>query len=106
MGRVFTGTQAKDNEIGSLVDEIGGLDKAISITKDMLGLRNDEEINIIEYPMPQTKAEMIKMQLDQVRTFKAKDIIMNNDPEGYMALIETILSDQNQAILPVIINID
>ena len=55
---------------------------------------------------PQTKAEMIKMQLDQVRTFKAKDIIINNDPEGYMALIETILSDQNQAILPVIINID
>jgi len=105
MGRVFTGSQAKNNSIGSLVDEIGGLDKAISIAKDMLEIDKEDEVNIIEYPMQKTKAELIKKQLEQTLSINTHDMA-NEDFKQYLSLLQTILSDPTQAVLPVVINID
>lgn len=49
-GRVWTGTQAKAN---GLIDEFGGLEKAISIAKDLAGLRADKDVRRIVFPEPQ-----------------------------------------------------
>ncbi|MCY4566933.1 MAG: signal peptide peptidase SppA, partial [Candidatus Poribacteria bacterium] len=46
-GRVWTGKQAK--ALG-LVDELGGLDTALSIAKEQAGFADDDEVNLIVLP--------------------------------------------------------
>jgi protease-4 len=46
-GRVWTGAQAK--ELG-LVDEIGGLSKAVELAKELAGIPKNEEVKFIVYP--------------------------------------------------------
>lgn len=46
-GRVWTGRQA--HELG-LVDELGGLDRAIAIAKERAGIDADEQVQIVVYP--------------------------------------------------------
>jgi protease-4 len=46
-GRVWTGNQAKD--LG-LVDEIGGLSKAIDLAKELAGIPAEEEVKLIIWP--------------------------------------------------------
>ena len=46
-GRVWTGAQAK--ELG-LVDEIGGLSKALELAKNLAGIPLDEKIKITVWP--------------------------------------------------------
>jgi protease-4 len=46
-GRVWTGRQAKAN---GLVDELGGLDKAISVAKDLAGIPQEERVTLSHYP--------------------------------------------------------
>jgi protease-4 len=46
-GRVWTG---EDNEIHDLIDEIGGLDKAIEIAVEQCGITDDEIPRIVYYP--------------------------------------------------------
>lgn len=56
-GRIYTGLQAI--EVG-LADEVGGLDKAIEILKEKLGIPLDEEVNIVRYPREKTFFEMLQ----------------------------------------------
>lgn len=46
-GRVWLGAQAKQN---GLVDELGGLDKAVEIAKMRAGIRKEEKTRIVIYP--------------------------------------------------------
>jgi len=46
-GRVWTGRQAKAN---GLVDELGGLDRAIAVAKDLAGISEQEQVTLIHYP--------------------------------------------------------
>lgn len=48
-GRVWTGTQAKGN---GLVDEFGGLEKAISIAKELANLPADKDVRRVVLPAP------------------------------------------------------
>jgi len=48
-GRVWTGTQAKAN---GLIDEFGGLEKAISIAKELANLPADRDVRRIVLPEP------------------------------------------------------
>jgi protease-4 len=50
-GRVWTGTQAKQN---GLIDEFGGLEKAVEIVKDLANLPADKDVKRIAYPEPQS----------------------------------------------------
>jgi protease-4 len=49
-GRVWTGTSGKEN---GLIDEIGGLDRAIEIAKMESGIDEDDDVLIYEYPQPE-----------------------------------------------------
>jgi protease-4 len=48
-GRVWTGTQAKAN---GLVDEFGGLEKAIEIAKQLANLPADKDVRRVVLPVP------------------------------------------------------
>ncbi len=53
-GRVWTGTQAKEN---GLVDEIGGLEKAIEIAKGLAKLPKDQDVTRVQLPQPPSLLE-------------------------------------------------
>lgn len=50
-GRVWTGTQAKEN---GLIDEFGGMEKAIEIAKGLANLPADKDVKRIVFPAPVT----------------------------------------------------
>lgn len=55
-GRVWTGTQAKEN---GLVDEFGGLEKAIAIARDLAGLPSDRDVKRVVFPAPRPFIETL-----------------------------------------------
>ncbi len=55
-GRVWTGTQAKQN---GLIDEFGGLEKAIEIAKQLANLPADREVKRVSFPEPRPFFETI-----------------------------------------------
>ncbi len=55
-GRVWTGTQAKSN---GLIDEFGGLEKAISIAKELATLPADKDVKRIVFPAPRPYFETL-----------------------------------------------
>jgi protease-4 len=59
-GRVWTGQQAKQNH---LVDELGGLDRAIAIAKQRAKLPADGEVELKVYPAPKSFYELVSEQL-------------------------------------------
>lgn len=50
-GHVWTGTQAKAN---GLVDELGGMEKAIQIAKELAKLPADKDVKRVELPVPRS----------------------------------------------------
>ncbi|MCY4598888.1 MAG: signal peptide peptidase SppA [Acidobacteria bacterium] len=55
-GRVWTGRQARD--IG-LVDELGGMDAAVSAAKRLAGIDAGREVTLVPYPRPRTFFEVL-----------------------------------------------
>jgi protease-4 len=55
-GRVWTGAQAKEN---GLIDEFGGLEKAIEIAKQLANLPADRDVRRVAYPEPRSFFENI-----------------------------------------------
>ncbi len=56
-GRVWTGRQAKEN---GLIDEVGGLDTAIGMAKELADIPTDEKVTLLHYPK---KKELIEVLL-------------------------------------------
>lgn len=59
-GRVWTGQQAKQNH---LVDELGGLDRAVAIARQRAKLPAEGEVEIKVYPAPKSFYELVSDQL-------------------------------------------
>ena len=59
-GRVWTGRQAKD--LG-LVDELGGLARAVTIAKERAGIGADVEVTLVPYPRPRSLFEVVNSSL-------------------------------------------
>ena len=55
-GRVWTGRQAK--EIG-LVDELGGLDRAVALAKEAAKIDASQDVEIVSYPPPRGLLESL-----------------------------------------------
>jgi len=56
-GRVWTGAQAK--ELG-LVDEFGGIMKAIEVAKELGGIEAGEKFNLRRYPRPKSRSQQFE----------------------------------------------
>src|SRR6266508_5168255 len=59
-GRVWTGRQAKQNK---LVDELGGLDRAIALAKQRAKIAADSDVEIVIYPPRKSFYELLSEQL-------------------------------------------
>ena len=60
-GRVWTGQQAKQH---GLVDELGGLDRAIALAKQRAGIAADADVEIVNYPAPKRLIDLLIEQLN------------------------------------------
>jgi protease-4 len=58
-GRVWTGAQAKQN---GLVDEIGGIDRAIEMVKQKANIAASEKITLVAYP---PRRNLLQLLLDR-----------------------------------------
>ncbi len=58
-GRAWLGSQAKNN---GLVDEIGGLDRAIEMVKKKAGIAAGENINLVTYPPRRSILDLLLQQ--------------------------------------------
>lgn len=55
-GRVWTGRQAVEN---GLVDELGGLDRAVEVAKELAGIPAEEGVQLVHYPKSRTLLESL-----------------------------------------------
>ena len=55
-GRVWTGAQGKEN---GLVDEFGGLDRAVEVAKGLARIPADKQVRRVVYPAPRTFLQQI-----------------------------------------------
>jgi len=60
-GRVWTGRQAKQNH---LVDELGGLDRAIAIAKQRAKISADSDVEVVVYPPKRSFYEVLTDQFN------------------------------------------
>ncbi len=60
-GRVWTGRQAKQN---GLVDELGGLDRAIAVAKQRAKIAADSDVEIVVYPPRKSFYELLSEQFN------------------------------------------
>ena len=59
-GRVWTGRQAKDR---GLVDELGGLRRALELAKERAGIDADREVTVVPFPRPRSFFETLNSEL-------------------------------------------
>lgn len=85
-GRVWTGTQAKEN---GLVDEIGGLETAIRIAKDLAKLPADKDVRRIVLPAPRPFLETI---------FGGPESSVTSEQIAQRKLIEAMPEDAKKAL--------
>jgi protease-4 len=55
-GRIWTGRQAKAN---GLIDDVGGLDKAIEVAKELAGIPAEDGVTLVHYPEKRDLLDMI-----------------------------------------------
>ena len=66
-GRVWTGRQAVAN---GLIDDVGGLDRAVEIAKELAGIPADEKVTLVHYPEQQDLMDVILSGGDTTMTIK------------------------------------
>ena len=62
-GRVWTGRQAKQN---GLVDELGGLDRAVAIAKQRAKIAADSDVELVVYPPRKSFYELLSRAVRRV----------------------------------------
>jgi protease-4 len=91
-GRVWTGRQAK--EVG-LIDELGGLGKALELAKDLAGIPADEKVRLVVWPRKTTLFGTLSGRMDikalQPSTF---------DPHGLLRTLEILQKENPWAVMP------
>ena len=107
LGRIWTGSGGKNV---FLVDEVGGFNKALETTKDMLGLSKEAEVNIDEYPKIYNNNFSIFESLSESE--KKIDISTELIPQEFMNHIQILdmlpilYSDDMLMILPYQIEVE
>jgi protease-4 len=90
-GRVWTGRQAKEIR---LVDDLGGLDKALAAAKSLAGIPADEEVRLVVWPQrvsllgtifgrPQAKTDVFGSS-DLGRTLRTLQALQRQNPWAVM----------------------
>lgn len=104
-GRVWTGTQAKQN---GLIDEFGGMDKAVEIAKQLANIPADRGVRRVVMPAPRTFLQQLLSGASDEATVAAQ---RQNDalaalPEDvrrslrYLSLFERVKRGETLALMP------
>lgn len=109
-GRVWTGTQAKAN---GLVDEFGGLEKAISIAKELASLPADKDVRRVAFPEPRPFLEQYfgRGNSEASAEQKAQAAILESLPRDvrrsfrFAAMLDQMQRGQAMLLLPYELNI-
>ncbi len=104
-GRVWTGTQAKAN---GLIDEFGGLEKAIEIAKQLAELPADKDVKRIVLPAPKPLFEELFGSEASITTSEqqAQEALLLSLPEDlrrsfkYMALFDDMNRGKAMMMMP------
>jgi protease IV len=83
-GRVWTGRQAK--QVG-LVDELGGLDRALAVAKQRAGLSPTAEVEVITYPPRRTVFDLLSSSLSDSRTELALGALLGQEERRVLGLL-------------------
>ena len=109
-GRVWTGTQAKER---GLVDEFGGLEKAIAIAKQLAELPADKDVRRVVLPEPRPWLETLFESDDSqdARTEQAQAAVLEALPADvrrslrYASLLDHMQRGEAMLLLPYELNI-
>lgn len=85
-GRVWTGTQAKAN---GLIDEFGGLERAIDVAKQLAGLPGDKDVRRVVFPAPKPFFETLFGDPEETQT--------TAEQKAQQALAESLPKDVRRA---------
>lgn len=85
-GRVWTGTQAK--QIG-LIDEFGGLEKAVEVAKGLANLPADKDVKRVSFPAPQSFFE---------RIFGSNSLVETKEQAVQQALVKSLPEDVRRTL--------
>ena len=103
-GRVWTGGQAKDR---GLVDEFGGLDKAIEVAKQLAKIPADKGVERVILPYPTTFLQQLlstgensNTQLEQQRAVYAALPEDARRALRYMALMDRMKNGESMLVMP------
>lgn len=104
-GRVWTGAQAKER---SLVDEFGGLDRAIEVAKELAKIPADKGVQRVILPYPQTFIQQLlsgggENSNTQVAQQRAMLAALPEDARRafrFMALMERMRTGEKMLIMP------
>src|SRR5262249_37861616 len=87
-GRVWTGRQAKVN---GLVDEIGGLDRAVEIAKERAKISPDASVELVVYPPRKSFYELLSDQLTGAsESVMVERWISDNVPAGELSVLRAL----------------
>jgi protease IV len=103
-GRVWTGAQGRDR---GLVDEFGGLDRAVEIAKDLAKIPKDKGVHRVILPYPRTLLQELLSAGDETRIqAKQRQAVLATLPDDarravrYMALFDRMKSGESSLIVP------
>ena len=103
-GRVWTGTQAKAN---GLIDEFGGIEKAIDVAKELAKLPADKDVRRVVFPAPRPFFETVfNDDPESSESVKAQKALADSLPENarrlfrYAHLFEQINRGEALMMLP------
>jgi protease-4 len=111
-GRVWTGTQAKAN---GLIDEFGGLERAIAVAKELAELSADKDVRRVVLPEPKPFLETffsndtslsIEQRAQKDAEEKAQFALMSSLPEGmrrvfrYAAMLDRLGRGEAMLLMP------
>jgi protease-4 len=106
-GHVWTGRQAKEN---GLIDDFGGLDKAVDVAKDLAGISADKNVRRIVFPAPKPFFESFfnsdSENSAEMKTQKAQQAMIDAMPEDarrmfkFSMLFDQMKNGEGMTLLP------
>lgn len=104
-GRVWTGAQAKQN---GLIDEFGGLERAIEIAKELANLPADKDVRRVNYPEPRPFFETLfgGGVYAQTQEQKTQEAVIKTLPEEvrrtlrYASILDSMKQGEAMMMLP------
>jgi protease-4 len=103
-GRVWTGYQGKER---GLVDEFGGLDRAVEVAKELANIPKDKGVHRVILPYPRTFLQQLLSEGDETHVkMKQQEALLSAMPEDarravrYMSLLDRMQTGDSMLLMP------